>query len=144
MRLPDVSILIYAHRVNAPEHAFYGPWLDEVVNGRSPFALSVLVASSFVRVVTQPRFAGMPVSLDQAVGFIEAIASSPNCRWVGTDSTHWSLVRDLCRATKTSGKKVADVQLAAVAIEHGCTLVSHDRDFQRFERHGLSFELLEP
>jgi len=30
------------------------------------------------------------------------------------------------------GKLVADAQHAAVAIEHGCTMVSTDSDFDRF------------
>ena len=144
MKLPDVNILVYAHRLNAPEHAFYGPWLDKLVNGVSPFALSVIVASSFVRVMTQARLGGPPIELEQALGYIEVLSSAPTCRWVGVGSTNWNLVRDLCRATKTNGARLSDVQRAAVAIEHGCTLVSRDRDFQRFERHGLSFELLEP
>lgn len=46
--------------------------------------------------------------------------------------------------TKTRGAQVSDALHAAVAIEHGCTLVSLDPDFKRFKPHGLKFELLEP
>jgi hypothetical protein len=46
----------------------------------------------------------------------------------------------LCRATRTSGKAVADAQHAAVAIEHACTWVSRDSDFFRYETEGLRFE----
>ncbi len=33
-----------------------------------------------------------------------------------------------------SSNDVPDVQLAALAVEHGLTLCSHDRGFARFER----------
>ena len=38
----------------------------------------------------------------------------------------------LCRDAEATGKLVADAQHAAIAIEHGCTLVSTDSDFDRF------------
>jgi hypothetical protein len=144
MKMPDVNVLVYAHRVEDPAHAFYRDWLDRVVNGRAPFALSVLVAAGFVRVVTHTRFRPAPSELEEAVAFVEVMASAPGCRLVGAGHMSWQLLRDLCRKTATRGAKVSDAQHAAVAIEHGCTLVSRDPDFRRFEDQGLTFELLEP
>lgn len=94
--------------------------------------------------VTHPRFPSAPTTLEQAMAFIEVLSSAPSCRWVGAGTENWPLVRELCRRTKTLGPGVGEAQHAAVAIEHGCTLVSRDPDFQRFQAHGLSFELLEP
>jgi predicted nucleic acid-binding protein len=37
---------------------------------------------------------------------------------------------------------VADAQHAAIAVEHGCVLVSRDGDFAAFEPHGLRWERL--
>ena len=42
------------------------------------------------------------------------------------------LFERLCRESRATGKLVADAQHAAVAVEHGCTLVSTDADFSRF------------
>jgi toxin-antitoxin system PIN domain toxin len=144
VKLPDINVLVYAHRVDDPAHAFYARWLDTLVNGASPFALSVLVAAGFVRVVSHPKFPSAPTGLEHAISFIEALSSAPTCRWVGAGPSHFALVRDLCRKTKARGARVSDAQHAAVAIEHGCTLVSRDSDFIELQRHGLSFELLEP
>jgi len=144
MLMPDVNVLIYAHRVEDPAHRIYARWLDELLAGPAPFALSVLVAGAFVRIVTNPRFSSAPATLDEALGFIEGLASAPNCRVVGAGAGNWAILRDLCRAAKIRGARISDAQHAAIAIEHGCTLVSRDPDFRRFERHGLDFELLEP
>jgi predicted nucleic acid-binding protein len=42
----------------------------------------------------------------------------------------------------TAGNLTTDAHLAAIAIEHGATLASFDRDFIRFA--GLKFEHLRP
>ena len=144
MQLPDANILLYAHRVEDPAHRFYSQWLHGLVNGSAPFALSVLVAAAFVRVVTHPRFPPAPAELEQALAFIEVVSTAPTCRVVGAGPGTWPLVRDLCRQTRTRGAKVSDAHHAAVAIEHGCTLVTRDPDFRRFKAHGLELKLLEP
>ncbi|MCQ3808836.1 MAG: PIN domain-containing protein [Acidimicrobiia bacterium] len=46
----------------------------------------------------------------------------------------WNFGR-ICRQSGTTGKLVADAQHAAVAVEHGCTLVTTDSDFSRFPDH---------
>jgi uncharacterized protein len=144
MRMPDVNILVYAHRVEEPEHLFYRSWLENLANGAQPFALSALVAVAFVRVVTHPRFSSVPTSLDQALAVIGALRRSPQCRWLLPGIKHWDLTESLCRATQAHGKIVADVQHAAVALEYGCRWVTRDLDFQAFVSHGLDCEWLEP
>lgn len=38
--MPDVNILVYAHRQEEETHRFYREWLESLVNDRAPFALS--------------------------------------------------------------------------------------------------------
>jgi hypothetical protein len=45
---------------------------------------------------------------------------------------HLTSLEDLCASAEASGDLVADAQLAAIAVEHACELVSFDRDFARF------------
>lgn len=40
MQLPDVNVLIYAHREDAPEHERYAAWLQSLTTSDEPFALS--------------------------------------------------------------------------------------------------------
>jgi predicted nucleic acid-binding protein len=46
MQLPDVNVLIYAHREGSPEHERYAAWLQALTASAGPFALSDVVATS--------------------------------------------------------------------------------------------------
>jgi toxin-antitoxin system PIN domain toxin len=142
MLMPDVNILICAHRRDAPSHAAYHAWWNDLVNGPSPFALSTGVASAFVRILTQPRMPGGPTPLPVVLAFIDDVVARPTCRLVTPDQRQWSITSRLCRATGATGKLVADADHAAVAIASGSTWISRDRDFDRFAAHGLDWRLL--
>ena len=135
MLLPDVNVLIYAHvRDSIPEHDEYADWLIRLATGPEPFALSVLVLSGFIRVVTNPRVFDQPSTLDQSFAFVSSLLERPTARIVGPGPDHMDIFERLCREARATGKLVADAQHAAVAIEHGCTMVSTDSDFSRFQR----------
>jgi toxin-antitoxin system PIN domain toxin len=142
--MPDVNILIYAHRREDPHHEFYKSWLQDLANGSEMFALSSLVATAFVRIVTHPSFRPYPTPLVQAVSVIDSLLSMPSCMLLEPDDNHWNLVRRICLETKSDGKLVGDAQHAAVALAHGCTWVTRDPDFDRFKASGLRVEVLAP
>ena len=133
MILPDVSVLIYAHvEDSTPEHAEYAAWITRLATGPEPFALSVLVLSGFVRVVTNARIFSPPSTLEQSLAFVSSLVERPTARVVSPGPDHLKIFERLCRQSGATGKLVADAQHAAVAIEHGCTMVSTDSDFSRF------------
>jgi toxin-antitoxin system PIN domain toxin len=142
MLMPDVSILVYAHRADELTHTPYKQWLERMVDAIQPFALSVLVAVGFVRVVTNPRIYATPTPLPLALATVEALASHPRCRLIAPGAGHLADVANLCRSTGAAGKLVADAQHAAVAMAAGCTWVTRDRDFSRFEPQGLRWQHL--
>jgi toxin-antitoxin system PIN domain toxin len=143
MQMPDVNILVFAHRQDEAVHRPYKAWLEKLVAGPQPFALSVLVAVGFVRVVTNPKIFRTPTPLPLALATIDELAASPQCRWVAPDTNHFAAVAALCRSARATGKLVADAQHAALAIAEGCTFVTRDADFGRFARHGLTWAHLE-
>jgi len=144
MIMPDVNVLIYAHRTDEPAHLFYREWLERVANSGLPFGLSALTAVAFVRIVTHPRFHNAPTPLTSALEVMDRLRENEGCRWLLPGERHWELTTALCRKTGVTGKSIADAQHAAVAIEHGCRWITRDADFAQFERHGLQWELLEP
>jgi len=131
--LPDVNVLIYAHREDSTaEHSAYASWLSDLATGVEPFALSVLTLAGLVRIVTNPRIFKRPSTLDEVFDFIRELKERPTARIVAPGPLHLEILEDLCRRAGATGKLSADAQHAAVAIEHGCTLVSTDSDFDRF------------
>jgi toxin-antitoxin system PIN domain toxin len=144
MLMPDVNILVYAHRREDPDHDFYRAWLERLANGDEPFALSLLVVAAFVRVVTHPGFPPRPTPLSQALAVIDSIVAARGCILLGPDERHWTIMRSFCEAVSAKGKLVADAQHAAIAFEHGCTWVTRDTDFDLFRSRGLRVELLTP
>ncbi|MBI2376066.1 MAG: type II toxin-antitoxin system VapC family toxin [Deltaproteobacteria bacterium] len=132
MLIPDVNVLIYAHRLESPDHDGYAEWLASLASGREPFGLSELGASAFVRISTNPKIWKEPTSLDVAFEFIERLRRRPNARLLTHGPASWEIFRQLSTAARARGKLVADAYHAALAIEHGCELATADGDFARF------------
>ncbi len=140
--MPDVNILVYAHRQDERLHGPYADWLIRLAAGPEPFALSVLVAVGFLRIVTNPRLYPDPTPLSAALAFVEELTTQPGCILVAPGPDHLALVARLSRATGVTGPSLADAAHAAVAIEAGATWVTRDRDFARFAPHGLRWQHL--
>lgn len=132
MRCVDVNVLVNAHRTEAPEHEPHLDWLDEARVAHEPLALSDLVLSGFLRVVTHPKVFVDPTPLEVALEFADNIRASPACVRLSPGERHWPIFVDLCRRSDARGNLVPDAFLAALAIEHNATLVTADRDFRRF------------
>lgn len=140
--MPDVNILVYAHRPAAPGHVAYRTWLGRQLEGQEVIALSVLAAVGFVRLVTDGRIQQDPTPMAVALAAIDGLARHPRCRVVGPGPGHLEDVARLCRASGITGRDVSDAQHAALAIAEGATWVTRDGGFRRFEPHGLRWQHL--
>lgn len=132
MLLPDVNVLVYAHREDAPDHPAYRAWLEGLIAGDEAYGMADLVLSGFLRVVTHPRVFDPPSSLAEALTFVHEVRSQPNCVRVGSGPRHWEIFESLCRAAGVRGNLVPDAYLAALAIESGSEWITTDRDYSRF------------
>jgi hypothetical protein len=99
-----------------------------------PLALFEPVLAGFVRVVTHPRIFDPPTPPDAALDHVRELRELPGAVLLRAGVRHLALFESLARAANARGNLVADAYLAALAIEHGCTWVTNDRDFARFER----------
>jgi toxin-antitoxin system PIN domain toxin len=132
MVLPDVNVLVYAHRKETAHHEACRAWLESLVNGDEAYSISSLVLSGFVRVVTHPKVFKRPSSIDDALVFAEQVRDQPHCVHVEPGQRHWDIFKRLCVETRVKGNLVPDAYFAAIAIESGCEWISTDRDFSRF------------
>ena len=132
MRLCDVNILVYAHRRDAENHQDYLKWLEDLVNSDENFAVSELVLSGFLRIVTHPKIFSPPSSLEDALSFVDAIRSRPNCKIVFPGDRHWKIFRNVALKAKAKGNLIPDAYHAALAIESGCEWITTDRGYSRY------------
>ncbi len=133
MILPDVNVLVYAHREESAHHSACRGWLETVINGDTSYGISDLVLSGFMRVVTHPKVFKQPSPLSDAIAFAAQLRDQPNCVRIETGPRHWEIFARLCTESEVKGNLVPDAYLAAMAIEAGCEWVSTDRDFSRFK-----------
>jgi uncharacterized protein len=132
MRLVDTNVLIYAHRPESERHREYRDWVRVMIHGPTPYAVSDFAVNGLVRVVTNGRVYLDPTPLDRALSYAEVIRHQRHAVVVNPEQRFWPIFTELCRKAGASGKLIPDAYLAALAIEHGCELISADKDFARF------------
>ena len=132
MVLPDVNVLIYAHREESEKHDQYLAWLEGLWSGVTRYGYSELVLSSCVRVLTHKDVFRPPTPMDAVLAYVDQIRDHPNAVRIAPGDRHWSIFRDLCRRGDARGNLVTDAYLAALAIESGSEWITTDRDFARF------------
>jgi uncharacterized protein len=130
--LPDLNVLIQAHRADGPLHERCRDWLRGAYSGDEPFGLCAPVLIGLVRVLTHPKVFSPPDTHDEVFSFLRSLLGHPNALLLNPGRDHVRLFEDACAAADARGDLVTDAYLAALAIETGATLVSAERDFARF------------
>ena len=137
MTLVDTNLLVYASFPEAPEHAVTRAWLDRQ-QGEHGIVLCWPVAYSFVRLVSNRRAFGRAArTIADAWAAVERYLAHPSVGLVVPGRGHAAIATELLATPGLHSRDVPDVELAALAIEHGLVLASHDSGFRRFS--GLRF-----
>ncbi len=133
MRLVDTNVLLYAVDDTSPVHEASRHWLDRSLSGHETVALSWHVLTGFVRIATKAPVFETPLTVDEAVGRVDAWLASPASVIIEPTARHTTILLDLLRAVGSHGGDIVnDAHLAALAIEHRAGIVSYDTDFARF------------
>jgi toxin-antitoxin system PIN domain toxin len=137
MILIDANLLVYAHDSRSPHHQAARSWLESVLSGSEPVRIPLVALLAFVRVVTNPSLFPAPLSPGAAIDIVEGWLAQPNVAIATPTERHWHLFREAASGGQARGPMLMDAHIAALAIEHGATLMSADRGFARFP--GLRF-----
>lgn len=132
MLLLDVNVVLAAHRDDHPHFPVVRPWFDALLAGDEAFTVPIPVWGSFLRLATHRRVFPVPTPRADAFAFVDAVCAQPHHLLTAPGPRHLFLLRRLCDEAGASGDLVADAVVAAVALEHGCEVVTLDRDFVRF------------
>lgn len=134
MILVDANILLYAEDSSNPKHETAREWWDAALSGSDRVCLCWPVLSAFIRIGTNPRVFRRPLVLEEAIERVESWLGQPCVEMVHSTDKHWSIFRTMLTQGQASANLVSDAHLAALAMEHGCVLVSSDADFARFPK----------
>lgn len=132
MKLPDLNLLIYAVDSGSPRHRAALRWWNSLLSGTETVALTWSVLLGFVRLTTNPAVMQHPLSVDEALDYVDRWVAHPVTTIADPLPNHASVLRDLLAGLGSAGNLVTDAHLAALAIEHGAELQTADRDFGRF------------
>ena len=100
MKIADVQVLFYAIDPTARRHEAAKHWLEDAINARETLALTWPTIHQFLRLGTNPAFAGC-MSDDEAVGWIEEWLDT-GVEVVSDSEVRWELVAELVAASRRS------------------------------------------
>jgi toxin-antitoxin system PIN domain toxin len=130
--LVDANLLIYAIDADSPHHERAKRWLEEALNGTNLVGLPWIVILAFLRITTRAGIMRNPLPPADALAYVDSWFEQPNVKAVAPGDAHWAILGNLLRASGTAGNLTSDAHLAALALEHGCSIASADNDFKRF------------
>jgi toxin-antitoxin system PIN domain toxin len=130
--LNDANLLLYAYHPRAEQHEQSRVWLEAVLSGSDLVRFAWLSLWAFLRIATNPRVFDRPLSLSEAEAAISSWLAQPAAGILEPGERHCDILRGLVRQGQATGPLVMDAVLAAIALEHGATLCTTDRDFSRF------------
>lgn len=134
MILVDANLLLYAYHAGAPQHAAARDWLEAALAGRDPVGLAWSGILAFLRIGTSPRVFERPYRIEEAEAIVSSWLDCPAVSVLKPGERYWEILRALLLEARAEAALVSDAALAALAIEHGATLCSTDRDFRRFRQ----------
>jgi uncharacterized protein len=132
--LVDTNLLVYASFADAPEHRQARGWIESRLRERDgTVALCWPVVYAYVRLISSTRvFAANALSVRGAWSSAQAYLRQPAVRVVTAGPRHDEIAQELAHTPGLRSEDVPDVEIAALAIEHGLVLASHDHGFRRF------------
>jgi len=128
----DANLLLYAHNPRATEHDASRMWFQSVLSGTELVRFAWLTIWAFLRISTNPRVFEQPLSTTEAEELVSSWLAQPAAGILEPGERHWEILKGLVQSGQSRGPLVMGAALAAIAIEHGATLFTTDRDFARF------------
>lgn len=132
MILIDANLLLYAYDPDSPQHDASRGWLEQVLSGSSLVRFPWITLWAFIRISTNPRVFVHPLTPAEAHEAVTSWLEQPSVGILEPGDRHLEILSGLLRDGQATGPLVMDAVVAALAIEHGATLCSTDRDFARF------------
>jgi toxin-antitoxin system PIN domain toxin len=133
VNLVDANVLLYAVNADDPRHGESREWLDGALNGQETIGFAWTVLLAFLRLSTKVGLFPAPLPVDDALARVRAWTDQPPSVIAEPTPRHREVLAGLLGETGAGGNLVSDAHVAALALEHDATVVTHDSDFGRWE-----------
>jgi uncharacterized protein len=130
--LLDTNLLIYGYEPRSPHNKVTRAWLEGVLRRPAKVGLPWPTLLGFMRLMGNRHAVRRPIPLHRSRARVESLLALPQT-WIPLPTDrHQEILASLLEG-ESKPDVVNDAHLAALAIEHGLTLCSADRDFARFQ-----------
>ena len=140
MKLPDTNILVNSVNEASPHRQPASQWLEQAFDSGHGVGFAWLALIGFLRISTQRAILPTPLSVTDALGLIDDWLTHPSAKILQPTVRHADILAKLLLVAGAAGNLSNDAHLAALAIEHGATVGTFDKDFNKFP--GVKFDLL--
>lgn len=141
MILLDANLLLYAWDASATHHERARTWLEAKVSEGEPVRVAWVTILAFIRIATNFRGVQQPMTPLEACQAMSSLLDQPSVEILDAGPRHWGILARLIDASGSRGALIMNAHLAALALEHGAILCTHDRDFLRFDGLRVEFPL---
>ena len=132
MIIPDLNLLLYAHREDEVHYEASSQWWQSLLDGDESVGVPWSVATGFIRIATLRGLPIPPMSSQQAMDVVEHWLAYDHVQAVDPGPQHLTILRSLLEEVGSYGNLVPDAHIAAIAIEHDAEVHTNDRGFRCF------------
>ncbi len=132
MTMLDANVLLYAYHRRAAQHERCRAWVEAEFSSGAAVRIPWATIVAFLRISTNPRVFERPLATAEAETAVSSWLVLPAVSTIDPGERYWDVLKNVLHRGQVSGPLVPDAALAALAIEHGATLCTTDRDFARF------------
>jgi len=130
----DANVLLYAYHSQSESNLVCRRFVEETLSRVEPTALCWQSILAFLRIGTNQRVFLHPFSRKEASKIVSEWLAHSSVVLLEPGDRFWSILNGLIDTAQVSAPLMTDAALAALAIEHGATLCTTDRDFARFPK----------
>src|SRR5438105_13467103 len=123
--------MLHAVNTRAREHQTARRWLLDALGQSEGVAFTWTALLAFLRLSTHRAVFPRPLTVEQATTVLEPWLGAPPAVILEPTRRHLPLMRGLLARSGTAGNLVGGAHLAALALEHGATVVCFDRGLAR-------------
>ena len=133
MIVPDANLLVFAYHDESPFHAEARRRWEDLVDGDEIIGIPWVVATAFIRLIGGTIAMNQPMSPATVVQQVRQWFDYDHIVPLNPGEHHLAYLEQCLAITGATGSLATDAHIAALALENGAAVHTHNvRDFQRF------------